>query len=174
MARGANSVSNRGKQKTAMADRASVNLGRHEAQCTVCKHPEREEIEREFITWGSPAQIAKTYSLKRDTVYRHARACDLFEPRGRNVKAALGRMIERVCDVPVNAGAIVAAIGAYSKINANGQWVERRETVDMVELFKRMSRDELRGYVDRGELPSWFTGLVGHTATDSQGSEDEH
>jgi hypothetical protein len=96
-----------------------------------------------------------------------------MEPRRRNVKAALERMIERVCDVSVNAAAIVAAIGAYSKINANGQWVERRETVDMVELFKRMSRDELRVYVDKGELPSWFTALVGHTATDSQGSEDD-
>ncbi|MFY9560122.1 MAG: hypothetical protein WAQ52_07800 [Terriglobales bacterium] len=165
------------KQKTAtavVAPEKPVNPGRHEAQCSICKHPNREEIEREFVGWGSPAKIAKTYSLQRDTVYRHARACDLFEPRGRNVKAALGRMIERVCDVPINASAIVAAIGAYSKINANGQWVERRETVDMVELFKRMTRNELRGYVDRGELPLWFTSVVGHTATDSQGSEDEH
>ena len=83
-------------------------------------------------------------------------------------------MIERVCDVRVNAAAIVAAIVAYSKINTNGQWVDRTETVNMVELFKRMTRDELRGYVDRGELPVWFTSVVGHTAPDSQGAEDEH
>jgi len=83
-------------------------------------------------------------------------------------------MIERVSDVPVNAAAIVAAIAAYSKINTNGQWVDRTETVNMGELLQRMTRDELRGYVDRGELPFWFTSVVGHTATDSKEVEDEH
>jgi hypothetical protein len=56
-------VSNRGKQKTAMADRAPVNQGRHESQCTVCKHPQREEIEREFIGWRSPDKIAKQFKV---------------------------------------------------------------------------------------------------------------
>jgi hypothetical protein len=109
----------------------------------------------------------------RDSIYRHAHACDLVEPRRRNVRAALERIIERAGDVPVNAGAIVAAVASYSKINANGQWVERTETVNMVELFKRMSRDELRVYVDKGELPRWFTSVVGATVRDSQEVEGE-
>ena len=158
---------------TVVAPEKPVNPGRHEAQCSICKHPNREEIEREFVGWKSPDKIAEDSGVCRDSVWRHARACQLVEPRRRNVRAALERIIEKAGDVPVNAAAVVAAVASYSKINANGQWVERTETVNMVELFKRMTRDELRSYVDKGELPLWFTSVVGATGGDSQEAEGE-
>lgn len=147
---------------------------RHESQCTICKHAQREEIEREFIGWLSSAKIAKQFRVSRDSLYRHARAFDLIEPRRRNVRGALERIIEQAGDVEVNAAAVVAAIMAYAKINANGQWIDRTEQVNMVELFKRMTRDELLRYANKGELPLWFTSVVGQTTTDSQGAENEH
>jgi hypothetical protein len=50
-----------------------INLGRHAAECKICAHPLREEIEREFINWRSPVSIAKHYKLaNRASVYRHA------------------------------------------------------------------------------------------------------
>ena len=36
----------------------SVNLGRHEAQCSICCHPQRQEIEEAFVDWGSVGSIA--------------------------------------------------------------------------------------------------------------------
>ena len=30
------------------------NRKRHERECSICSHPQREEIERDFIEWGSP------------------------------------------------------------------------------------------------------------------------
>ncbi len=61
----------------------SVNLGRHAAECKICAHA-REEIEREFISWRSPATIAKSYKLaNRASVYRHAHALGLYyHPNG--------------------------------------------------------------------------------------------
>jgi len=50
----------------------------------------------------------------------------------------------------------VAAVGAYARINALGQWVERRETLNLNELFDRMTRDELDAYARDGTLPGWF------------------
>src|SRR5580698_4437249 len=122
---------------------SAVSKGRHEYHCTICSHPEREQIEQAFVTWGSLIQIAKKYGVSRDSVYRHAHALSLLDKRGRNLHSALGRIIERASDVEVSATAVVSAIAAYAKINANGQWVERSETVNLNELFDRMTRDEM-------------------------------
>ena len=56
---------------------------------------------------------------------------------------------------------MVAAIQAYAKINAAGQWVERNEHVNLNDLFDRMSKEELEKYARDGELPDWFARPVG-------------
>lgn len=147
----------------------SVNLGRHAAECKICAHGQRDEIERDFIAWRSPASITKHYGLQnRSTVYRHAHAVGLFPKRQRNVRAALEKIIERAGEVDVTAPAVVAAVQAYAKINASGQWVDRSEHVDLNALFERMTAQELEVYAQNGTLPAWFTGVVGATDSDSQ------
>jgi hypothetical protein len=139
-----------------------VSLKRHQRQCTVCAHEKCAEIEADFVGWKSPIKIATEYALPdRMNVYRHAHALGLFDKRRRNVRAALERMIEKVDDVDVNAAAIVAAIQAYSKINAQGQWVDRSEHLNLNELFDRMTREEMETYAKDGALPDWFTQTVG-------------
>ena len=74
--------------------RKTVSIGRHEANCTICAHAEREAIERDFVAWRSPVAITVEYGLTdRATVYRHAQALNLFTKRQRNVRAALERLI---------------------------------------------------------------------------------
>jgi hypothetical protein len=124
-----------------------VSRSRHEHQCRICAHSHREEIEQAFISWVSPAQIAKKYSVSRDGIYRHANAFGLMDKRRRNVRAALEKIIERAGEVDVTAAAVVAAIQAYSKINAAGQWVERSEHINLNELFRR------RAYRRWGAIP---------------------
>jgi hypothetical protein len=139
--------------------------------CTICKNPQCEDIERDFVNWCSPAKIAKKYRLSdRGTVYRHAHAFGLFAKRRRNVRAALEHIIERAGDVEVNASSVVAAVQAYSKINAQGQWVDRKETVNLHELFERMSERELESYARDGKLPGWFSQTVDATDGVSQES----
>src|SRR2546428_5468483 len=128
-----------------------VNLGRHAAVCKICTHTQREEIERAFINWESPAAITKQYGLRnRASVYRHAHALGLFPKRQRNVRAALEMIIERVGEVEVNAASVVSAVGAYARINATGQWVERSEHLDLNQLFDRMTAAELDEYAREG------------------------
>jgi hypothetical protein len=149
---------------------AAVSVGRHKRTCSVCRHEQREEIESAFIGWRSPAAIAEEYRLAdRASVYRRAHALGPFEKRRRNVRAALERIIEKAGEVDVTASAVVAAIQAYSKINAAGQWLERTEQVSLNDLFDRMSTEELEQYAQSGALPKWFE-AVAQTATgrDSQ------
>ena len=40
-------------------ENGTVNIGRHQAQCSVCKHPERDEIELAWIEWGYTNGIAQ-------------------------------------------------------------------------------------------------------------------
>ncbi len=158
-------------ERTSCDRQGPVSRGRHEKFCTICKHPKREEIERDFINWHSPAEIAKKYRLSnRGTVYRHSHVFELFGKRRRNVRAALEHIIERAGEVEVSASSVVAAVQAYSKINAQGQWVDRSETVNLHELFGRMSEDELETYARDGKLPGWFSQSVGATGEDSQES----
>lgn len=152
-----------------------VNRGRHEQNCGVCKHEERESIERDFVAWRSPVTIAEEYKLSnRATVYRHAHAFGLFAKRQRNIRAALERIIERSDNVPVNAAAVVAAIVAYSKINSEGRFVERSERIDLNQLFEKMSKDELEAYAKDGTLPLWFSQTVGQPATPAHCQEIEN
>jgi hypothetical protein len=130
----------------------AIDRGRHQRNCSVCGHEQRAEIEAEFVAWQSPASIAEEYGLAdRSSVYRHAHAFGLFAKRQRNVRAALEWIIEKSGEVDVTASAVVAAIQAYSKIYASGQWIDRSEQVSLHELFDRMSREELETYARDGE-----------------------
>jgi hypothetical protein len=147
----------------------AVNLGRHQRNCSICRHDQREAIEDAFVGWQSPAAIANEYGLTdRATIYRHAHALDLFPKRQRNIRAALEHIIEQASKVDVTASAVVAAIQAYAKINAAGEWIDRTETTSMTDLFERMSTQELEAYAQTGALPNWFRATVGATAGDSQ------
>lgn len=162
------------KNKTAPPEKP-ISRGRHEQHCTICKHPDRESIEREFVSWRSPVGIAKVYGLAdRSSVYRHAHAFGLFEKRRRNIRMALEKLIERADEVVEMTGpTVVSAIVAYSKINSEGRFVERRERVDLNALFEKMSKDELEAYAKDGTLPLWFTQTVGQPATPEHSEEIE-
>lgn len=156
-----------------MKQTKNVGNGRHEKLCSICKHEQREEIERKFTSWISPNRIAKAHKVSRDAIYRHAHALDLVSKRRINVRAALERIIENADSVKPNAAAVVAAVGALSRINARGEWIERRETIDMNGLFERMTTVELEQYSRTGALPAWFPTSAAATATEGEGVSSE-
>ena len=145
-----------------------VNQGRHEAGCKVCGHPEREQIEADWCAWANTSELAKQYGLSRNSLHRHTLALNLRERRAKNLKAALERIIEQADVVTVNAGAVVAAVQAYAKINSAGQWVDRTERINLNDLFARMTAEELESYARSGQLPAWFENVTGGTPIDSQ------
>lgn len=157
-----------GKERRPAKKSGNVSLGRHEQHCSVCLHPQRPEIEEEWVGWGNASRIAKQYRVSRDALYRHAHALDLFAKRQRNIRKALERIIEQAETVEVNASAVVAAIQAYAKINNSGQWIERVQGTNMNELFDRMTTKELDAYAQDGSLPEWFRAAVSAIPTDSR------
>jgi hypothetical protein len=159
--------------KKPAANEKQPSPGRHRTICKVCNHDKREEIEQDWTGWGNSSRIAEEYGLTRDSLYRHAHACGLFEKRGKNVRKALERIIEQAESVEVNASAVVSAIQAYAKINDAGKWIERSESVNLTELFDKMSTQELEDYAQSGKLPDWFPVSPAPLATGKDGPERE-
>ncbi|MGH9716517.1 MAG: hypothetical protein ACRD4R_07295 [Candidatus Acidiferrales bacterium] len=96
----------------------------HELRCTICSDPDRADIENEFMHWHAVGNIAHDYNVSRSAIYRHAHALGLFSRRNRNLRFALGHLIERVEDVEPTADSIVRAIHAFARISDEGEWVE--------------------------------------------------
>ena len=61
----------------------------------------------------------------------------------------------------VTASAVVAAVQAYAKINAAGEWIDRTETTSMNDLFDRMSTQELEAYEQTGGTAKLVQGRGG-------------
>lgn len=125
------------------------------------------------MNWSNTTKLGAEYSISRDAIYRHAHALGLMDKRRRNVRAALEKIIEKAGEVEVNAAAVVSAVSALARINSQGQWVERTETVSLNALFERMTADELDTYAREGKLPGWFEATTGATEPDSRGGNDE-
>ena len=96
----------------------------HSRHCTICNHPERAAIEEEFIHWHNPSEIGLDYEVGRRSVYRHAHAAGLFARRERNMRFALGHMVQQAMNITPTSESILRAIRAYSCLNRRGQWTE--------------------------------------------------
>lgn len=151
----------------------SVNLGRHQAQCSVCLHPQRQEIEEYFINWGSTAHISRLYGPSRDSMYRHAHAFGLFNKRRANITMALEKIIEGVDWTVISASVVVSAVKALAKINSAGKGTEPAQATDPKKLLERMSQEEREAFARDGSLPDWFSSGEGATPGDSQKGEKE-
>lgn len=102
-----------------------ASLERHQRCCRVCRHPDRELIEREFLHWRSPTEISNDYGINdHASITRHANATGLYERRIRNVRSALERVIERAEEATVTGHSIVRAVRAYLSITDDNKWVQ--------------------------------------------------
>jgi hypothetical protein len=137
----------------------AVDPERHARDCSACTHRDRDQIEQEFCAWKPAETIATERKISRAAMYRHIRAVGLLGRRDRNIKAALANHIERGYRVRVTASSFIAAITAYSKINADGEWIDKLEDVRATKnlgQLERMTQGEMARYIQKNELPAWW------------------
>jgi hypothetical protein len=102
-----------------------IDIAQHRRKCSVCRHPERDAIEEAFLEWREVSDITREFHLPgRTALYRHARAFGLFARRSRNLRFALGLIIEQAEAVTPTAEAIVHAVRAYTRVTDAGEWLE--------------------------------------------------
>jgi hypothetical protein len=145
----------------------SVNQGRHQAQCSICKSAHLDAIEQDFIHWTSVSEIQQIYTVTRYSVYRHAHAFDLFNKRAKNIRAALDKIIEQVNGVLVSGPTIISAIKMAMKMD------EKQEDPDPKKVFEQMSKAEREAFASDGSLPEWFSGARAAAPHGGERGEDE-
>src|SRR6185437_5793463 len=116
------------------------NLNYHSSQCTICNHPEREDIDRAILHWHSPTAIAYEFDLPdRRIIYRHAQALGLFRLRAEQSRHALGFLIEQAQSIVPSADALIRAVRALSCIDDHGHWHEPRKEVVITHRYEEVS-----------------------------------
>lgn len=136
-------------------------IDRHARDCSVCKHRDRASIETDFIAWEPVTRIAKEYKLGLRALYRHARALQLFAAREKNLRGALGQIIQKgMAARRVSPAQLIQALALAAKLD--GVWIDRTENVNETRerehkqmLFARMTRSEMLRYAETGQLPAW-------------------
>jgi hypothetical protein len=166
-------VGSNGKRQLNNKDGHKVNLGRHQAQCSICSHPEREEIETLWVDWVHVGHITSIFKISPDAIYRHMHAVELFDKRTKNIVRALEQIIEKVGAVSPTASAVVSAIKLYLKLNRPGQGTEPAHGSNLKDYFARMSSEEREAFIRDGSLPRCFPGAAGATVDDGQEGEKE-
>ena len=112
------------KKKASPPSERLSRLELHQSHCNICGYEEQDEIDEAFVSWESVGQIAEDYDVDRRAIYRHARATGLYAKRDRNIRCALGRIIQRADSVPATADSVVRAIKILTHVNAHGDWVQ--------------------------------------------------
>ena len=103
-------------------DRDTMKATRHERDCQLFRHERREDIERDFIDWESPARLARQYKLgSRSTVTRHAREFDLFSKRDRNIRAVdLNQLFDKTSRAEIQRYATAGDLPAWFEQTVSG------------------------------------------------------
>jgi hypothetical protein len=119
-----------GSQPADAASKPRAASSRHSRLCNVCKHPDRDAIELEFLRWRCPDDIANDHGIAdRSSIYRHAHATGIFRRRRQTIRLALEPLLEQACTVNVNASAIISAVRLYAQMSDTGGLVPRTKTV---------------------------------------------
>jgi hypothetical protein len=132
----------RSKQSRAENKEVPANLSkleRHSRRCQVCNHPEREAIEELFIQWIRPTFIAGLYEIPWVSLYRHARALNLFAERKNQVRSILENIMERGVETDITGDTVIRAVKAYTCLTDDNHWVEPASTSHVVFSAERIS-----------------------------------
>jgi hypothetical protein len=150
-----------------------ARLRRHQAQCSVCRHPQCQEIEEAWMNWANTTLLAKDYGVSRDAVYRHMRALDLFKVRQQRVKIVYEKILERMDMVSVNGATLLAALKDYTALLKQEE-AERASTGASQEVSSPISDLEPAALAKDESLPEEATPVSseGETGAAAVGNQE--
>jgi hypothetical protein len=143
-------------KKDLRQEERGASLGRHQSQCSVCSHPQRQEIEEAWLNWGNTTLLADHYKVSRDAIYRHMKALGLFSERQKRVKFAYEKIIERLDMVSVSGSTVLAALKAYISL-CEREEAKQASALAPQEVSRPMSDQEPDVLEEDGSFPEEAT-----------------
>ena len=89
---------------------------RHQSQCSVCSHPQSQELEEAWLDWGSTTLLAEKYGLSRDCIYRHAHRLGLYRERQNRIKRLYEKVLERLDTVKFSVSDLAKVLKEYTAL----------------------------------------------------------
>ena len=146
------------------------DLARHRRKCVVCNHPDREEIEEQFIEWRHPNEIANDFQIEEARyIRRHARALGLYARRRDNYLFTLENLLERSDEIELTAAAYIKAVRAYACMCDTVRWTEPAIRVIGVRDSSVASQDR----VDKEEQVSSSSSLLPQAALNQPAAAEQ-
>jgi len=124
----------------------STRLRRHESQCSVCTHPQRQEIEEAWLDWANTSGLAERFRLSRYSVYRHMHILGLYRERQNRIKRLYEKILERGEITSFSGSDILKALRDYTAL------CEREEAKQAASLPAQELLDPMSG--QQAEVPA--------------------
>ena len=103
---------------------------RHSRKCTICNHPDREDIDTAFLHWAPTEHIVRDFDLPSlSALYRHAHARGLWNLRRSHIRHALDRIIEHAGECRPSGNAVIRAIEISCRFDQDGRYVVPQKKV---------------------------------------------
>ena len=128
---------------------AKRHEGKHSSQCSICKHPEKENIERLWCAGRSGRSLGQEFDLHHTSVVNHARYYGLELDLERALEAILTAAVDGLDEKGATAAHGNEAIKSMAKLQ--GRWVDRTEL--MPTGWGDKSDDEYEFYALNGRFP---------------------
>lgn len=131
-----------------------MNQKKHASKCSVCRHPDTEEIESRFLAWDSPRTLEEAYRLPQTSVWRHAKALNLYEKRQESLVDVIEKVIEKgIVELgKVSATNLIQAVQVHAKLT--GQWVDQTRELDTIMArLDEAEKEELEHFIEHGRMP---------------------
>jgi hypothetical protein len=141
------------RQQTGPPGRRLIEPERHSRKCQICHHPDREQIEEDFLHWRRPHSMSNEYGFSETVIFRHGHAMGLFTLRRENLRLALDNIIQ-IGTTTTNGDTIIRAIRAQACLTDDNRWVEPPKRVVFInETPESPPADNLNSANLVGELP---------------------
>jgi hypothetical protein len=114
-------------------------LERHSRKCSICRHPQRQQIDESFLHWRSPATIMHCFGIENETtIYHHAHAFNFFALRNRNLQSALSNVIEDIDRHHFTGAEMLDAVRALAHLSEDGRWIHHTSKSEVMYSMQRL------------------------------------
>src|SRR5271156_6082539 len=114
-------------------------LERHSRKCSICRHPQRQQIDESFLHWRSPATIMHCFGIENETtIYHHAHAFNFFALRNRNLQSAPSNIVEDIDRHSFTGAEMLDAVRALAHLTADGRWIHPTSKSEVMYSIQRL------------------------------------
>jgi hypothetical protein len=82
-------------RKAVTRQKVAVVVDRHAQSCTVCKHPQKAELEALYMRFEPVSELVSEFEVQERAIYRHVRYYELSRKRAADTEKVLEAIVQK-------------------------------------------------------------------------------